>query len=114
MKPAIPLGPSVHRPERWIPLLQTCESESDLVRVLRDFLQTIPPKDLACIPAGAGVATFESALDVAGIAVSLAREELLFSGDEASRSLLNNVTAVFAAAATRLAEIQSRRLRDLA
>ena len=102
----------MHRPERWIPLLRTCESETDLVRVLRDFLATIPPNDLAAIPAGAGVATFESALDVAGIAVSLAREELLFSGDADARKLLNNVTAVFAAAATRLAEIQARRMRD--
>jgi hypothetical protein len=102
----------VLRPERWIPLLQSCDSESDLVRVLRDYLATIPPTDLAAIPAGAGIASFESALDVAGIAVSLAREELLFIGDEDSRTLLNNVTAVFPAAATRLAEIQAQRLRD--
>ena len=102
----------MHRPERWVPLLQSCDSESELVRVLRDFLATIPPKDLAAIPAGAGVASFDSALDVAAIAVSLAREELLFSGDETSRALLNSVTTVFSAAATRLAEIQSQRLRD--
>lgn len=100
------------RPERWIPLLQSCDSESELVRVLRDFLATIPPNELAGIPAGAGIATFESALDLAGIAVSLAREELLFRGDGESRDLLNNVTAVFTAAATRLAEIQSRRVRN--
>ncbi len=100
------------RPERWIPLLQSCSSEPELVRVLRDFLATIPPTQLASIPAGAGIASFESALDVAGIAVSLAREELLFSGDDPSRVTLNNVTSVFAAAAMRLAEIQSQRLRD--
>ena len=102
----------MHRAERWVPLLQSCSSETELVGVLRDFLVTIPPKDLAAIPAGAGIATFESALDVAGIAVSLAREELLFSGDDNARHLLNSVTAVFTAAATRLAEIQSQRLRD--
>jgi hypothetical protein len=102
----------VHRAERWVPLLQSCSSETELVGVLRDFLTTIPPKDLAAIPAGAGIATFESALDVAGIAVSLAREELLFSGDDNARHMLNRVTAVFTAAATRLAEIQSQRLRD--
>ena len=101
----------MHRPERWIPLLRTCESETDIVRVLRDFLATIPPNALAAIPAGAGVATFESALDVAGIAVSLAREELLFAGDEEARAMLNSVTAVFSAAAARLAQIQSQRLR---
>ena len=100
------------RPERWIPLLQSCESEPDLVRVLRDYIGSIPPNDLASIPAGAGIATFESAMDVAGIAVSLAREELLFSGDESARTMLNHVTAVFAAAAMRLAEIQTQRLRD--
>ena len=102
----------MYRPERWIPLLQSCDSETELVRVLRDFLATIPPGDLAAIPAGAGIASFDSALDVAAIAVSLAREELLFSGDETSRVLLNSVTTVFATAATRLAEIQARRLRD--
>ena len=102
----------MHRPERWIPLLQRCESEPDLVRVLRDFLETIPPSDLAVIPAGAGVATFESAVDLAGIAVSLAREELLYSGNDSGRELLHSVTKVFAAAAARLAEIQSQRLRD--
>lgn len=100
------------RPERWIPLVQSCASETDLVRVLRDYLATIPPAQLAGIPAGAGIAAFDSALDVAGIAVSLAREELLFAGNDESRTLLNSVTAVFAAAATRLAEIQSQRLRD--
>jgi hypothetical protein len=104
---------TVTRPERWIPLLQDCESETDIVRVLRDFLSTIPPKDLASIPTGAGVATFQSAVDLAGIAVSLAREELLFSGEEEARKLLNNVTAVFSAAATRLAVLQSQRLRDM-
>lgn len=102
----------MHRPERWIPLLQSCESEGELVRVLREFLGTIPPTDLASIPTGAGIASFETAVDVAGIAVSLAREELLFRGDETARGLLNNVTTVFTAAATRLAEIQARRLRD--
>ncbi|HWH40938.1 MAG TPA: hypothetical protein VNU21_13940 [Usitatibacter sp.] len=102
----------MHRPDRWIPLLQRCVSEADLVRVLRDFLETIPPSDLAEIPAGAGVATFESALDVAGIAVSLAREELLYAGNDSGRQLLHAVTKVFAAAAARLAEIQSQRLRD--
>ncbi len=102
----------MHRPERWIPLLESCNSEVELVRVLREFLATIPPKDLACIPAGAGVASFETAIDVAGIAVSLAREELLFVGDDQAKALLNNVTTVFSAAAMRLAEIQSQRLRD--
>jgi hypothetical protein len=102
----------VTRPDRWIPLLQSCDSETELVRVLRDFLGTIPPSDLAAIPAGAGIAGFESALDVASIAVSLAREELLFGGDEAARSVMAHVTAVFAAAATRLAEIQAQRMRD--
>ena len=102
----------MHRPERWVPLLQSCDSETELVRVLRDFLATIPPTDLAAIPAGAGIASFDSALDVAAIAVSLAREELLFAGDEPSRVLLNSVTTVFAAAATRLAEIQAQRLRN--
>ena len=102
----------MHRPERWIPLLNECESETDLLRVLRDFLSTIPPKDLASIPIGAGIASFESAVDLAGIAVSLAREELLFSGEDEARKLLNNVTTVFAAAAKRLAELQSNRLRD--
>lgn len=102
----------MHRPERWIPLLQSCSSEHDLVRVLRDFLATIPPQDLAAIPAGAGIASLESAVDVAGIAVSLAREELLFSGDDQARTLLNNVTTVFAAAAMRLAELQSQKLRN--
>lgn len=101
------------RPERWIPLLQDCESETDILRVLRDFLATIPPKDMAALPIGAGIATFQSAVDLAGIAVSLAREELLFSGDEHLRTLLNHVTAVFSAAATRLAELESQRLRDL-
>ena len=72
-----------------------------------------PPADLAAIPVGAGIATFESAVDLAGIAVSLAREELLFAGDEEARKLLNSVTAVFSAAAARLAELQSDRLRDL-
>jgi hypothetical protein len=103
---------AVLRPERWIPLLQSCDSETELVRVLREFIATIPPTDLAAIPVGAGIATFDTALDVAGIAVSLAREELLFMGDGDSRDLLNNVTAVFTAAAMRLAEIQSQRLRD--
>jgi len=103
----------VHRPERWIPLLKECESETELMRVLRDFLSSVPPADLAAIPVGAGIATFESAVDLAGIAVSLAREELLFSGDEEARKLLNSVTAVFSAAAARLAELQSDRLRDL-
>jgi hypothetical protein len=102
---------TVTRPERWIPLLQDCDSEIEIMRVLRDFLSTIPPKDLAEIPAGAGIATFQSVMDLAGIAVSLAREELLFSGDEEARRLLNSVTAVFSAAAGRLAELQSRRLR---
>ena len=102
----------MHRPERWVPLLEKCESETDLVRVLRDFLRTIPPSDLAAIPAGAGVATFESAADLAGIAVSLAREELLYAGDDRGRELLNSVTKVFTVAATRLAEIQSQRLRS--
>jgi hypothetical protein len=102
----------MHRAERWITLLQRCESETDLVRVLRDFLKTIPPSALAEIPAGAGVATFESAVDVAGIAVSLAREELLYAGSDSGRELLHSVTKVFAAAATRLAEIQSQRLRN--
>src|SRR4249920_2546989 len=101
----------MHRPERWIPLLQRCDSEMDLVRVLRDFLQAIPPSDLAAIPSGAGVATFESAVDVAGVAVSLAREELLYAGSDSGRELLHSVTKVFAAAAARLAEIQSQRLR---
>ena len=101
----------MHRPERWIPLLQRCDSEMDLVRVLRDFLRAIPPSDLAAIPSGAGVATFESAMDVAGIAVSLAREELLYAGGDSGRELLHSVTKVFAAAAARLAEIQSQRLR---
>ncbi|HET9651462.1 MAG TPA: hypothetical protein VFP36_04700 [Usitatibacter sp.] len=82
------------------------------MRVLREFLGTIPPADLASIPAGAGVASFQTAVDVAGIAVSLAREELLFRGEEPARAMLNNVTAVFTAAAMRLAEIQSQRLRD--
>ena len=104
---------NVHRPERWIPLLQNCDSESDIMRVLRDFLASIPPKELAALPIGAGIASFQSAIDLAGIAVSLAREELLFAGDDEARKLLNNVTAVFSAAASRLAEIQSQRLRDV-
>lgn len=102
----------MHRPERWIPLLESCDSETELVRVLREFLATIPPKDLASIPAGAGVASFETAIDIAGIAVSLAREELLFGGDGEAKALLHSVTTVFSAAAMRLAEIQSQRLRD--
>ena len=102
----------MHRPERWIPLLQKCESEADIVRTLRDFVRTIPPNDLAAIPARAGIATLESTVDLAGIAVSLAREELLFAGDEKSGAVFSNVTAVFAAAATRLAQIQSQRLSD--
>jgi hypothetical protein len=102
----------VHRPERWIPLLHSCASETELVRVLREYLATIPPKDLAAIPAGAGVASFENVVDVAGIAVGLAREELLFRGDDDARAMLSTVSKVFAAAATRLAEIQSQRLRD--
>src|SRR4051812_39632058 len=95
-------SPPVHRPERWIPLLQKCESEADIVRTLRDFVRSIPADDLAAIPARAGIAALESSVDLAGIAVSLAREELLFAGDEKAGELFTNVTAVFAAAATRL------------
>jgi glutaminase len=102
----------VHLPERWIPLLHSCASEAELARVLREYLATIPPKDLAAIPAGADVASFEQAVDMAGIAVILAREELLFRGDDDARAMLNSVSTVFSAAATRLAEIQSQRLRD--
>ena len=105
-------GAIVNRPERWIPLLQSCESERQLVDVLRDFLASIPPADLAAIPATAGIASLEGAVDVAGMAVSIAREDLLFDGEPSSKVLLGNVSKVFAAAATRLAEIQSQRLRD--
>ena len=92
--------------ERWRFLIQQCGSESELQRLMKEYVNTWLPSDLEKLPAPCRDLSCESADDLLALALHLTTCELKFDGDEGSREILQEVTRTFVAAAIRVGQLR--------
>ena len=95
----------MQRLDLWQPLVRQAATEQDVVRIVREYLDLWPEDERASFPCKADPWTAHTRQHIAECAVDLARAELDFDGDEASRRKLKDVTTLFRDAVTRLGQL---------
>ncbi|HET7730754.1 MAG TPA: hypothetical protein VFK48_12040 [Usitatibacter sp.] len=97
--------------ERWQPLLNRTSTEEEVLRVLREYVQTLLPSDLALLPPGLRL-LFETPQEVESSAVALTQQDVRTPSDEPSSRLLNELAHTFACAQSRLREMRLRQIAE--
>lgn len=89
----------------WQEQLDDARTESDVVGVIRDFMASVEPREIAMLPPSCQPGKFFDANDVTSYAFTLIRNECEDS-TEAAR-LGKKLSAFFAAASIRLSQIMA-------
>ena len=91
----------MYRFEQWRDLIQAAEDEHAVARVIRNYVQGIPPAVVAALPPECQRAL--ESWDVQSSAITLMHCELTYGGDRATADLLHEIAHTYAAASTRIA-----------
>jgi hypothetical protein len=90
----------------WQGRLDDARTESDVVSVVRDFMASIEPREIAMLPEPCQPGKFFDANDVTSFAFTLIRNEC--DADSESARLGKKLSAFFAGASIRLSQILAR------
>src|SRR4051812_45734875 len=96
------VGGAMHKYDRWRSAIQVATSRHDVLQLVRDYIACVLPSELLKMPSSSQAAIADAALDVAGAAVTLTRDELQFKGDEDTAALLHEMSQTFTAACARV------------
>jgi hypothetical protein len=89
-------------------LLNSAASEADVLRIMRDYLATLLPDEVALLPESCRIASIRSTQDVELAAVTLAHCDLKANPAEPASKLLTEMAHTFAWAQARLRDLRSR------
>lgn len=90
----------------WKNPLLAAQSTEEVRQIVDDYLQTLRSREIEALPPGCWDAL--TVTDIAGSALILTREGLLYSGKPGSAGILHEVTQIFVAASDRIVAIQGR------
>ena len=98
----------MHQFQRWRANILKARTREEVAHVVRDYVACVLPSEILKLPNTSQVAVADAAADVAGAAVTLLRDELRFTGDEDTATLMHEMVQTFTAASARLAHLESR------
>ena len=98
----------MHHFQRWRANILKAKTRQEVMQVMRDYIACVLPSELLKLPVTSQNALADTPTDIAGVAVTLRRDELRFSGDEETAALMNEMTQTFTAASARIAHLDSR------
>jgi hypothetical protein len=93
----------MHRFQRWRDLLQAAHDEETIARLMRDYVETIPPSVASLLPPDCQHALADPNIQAA--AVAILHCELVFKGEPQVAEVLHEVAHTYAAASLRMARI---------
>jgi hypothetical protein len=102
----------MHQFEKWRSLIVHAATPEALTEVLRQYGDCILPSDVATLPERCQVALETAHVDLGGSAVVLLQEELRYAGPPEAAALLHEIAQTFAAASSRLTQMQGLYPRD--
>ena len=85
-----------------------------LVHIVREYLGTWQPDQLALLPADLGTTVLAGSADISARAVLAVRADLKWHGDEATATLLREMALTLGAAASRLRFLTMIRTKEAA
>ena len=94
---------SMHRFQRWRDLFQGASTVQGVERLIRDYVDSIPPTVLAALPDECRRALGDP--NVQRAAVTILHCELAFKGEPATAEQLHEVAHTFAAASLRITRL---------
>jgi hypothetical protein len=100
----------MNRLDRWQPRIKNARSAQAIVAVMREYVSSWTPEQVAQLPADCRPSADLDVQAVSQWAVELTRCELKFAGDAAAAELLHDVKAVFVQASQRLAQLTAESL----
>jgi hypothetical protein len=89
-------------------LLNAAASEADVLRIMREYLATLIPGDVAMLPESCRIAAIRTTQDIESAAVTLAHCDLKADPAEDSSKLLTEMAHTFAWAQARIRDLRSR------
>jgi hypothetical protein len=93
----------MHRFELWRQAIQSAADSQAVARVMRDYVEGIPPDVVAALPAECQRALSDP--DVQAAAITILHAELSYRGDSATAQLLHEIAHTHAAASMRIARL---------
>ena len=91
--------------DQWQPRVRAAQTEDDVVRVVREYLEQWPEPERVPFSCGTNPWLVRTRQHIAECAVDLTRAELDYRGDDVSRKKLADVTAVFRDAVMRFSQL---------
>jgi hypothetical protein len=91
----------------WLYLLNTAESEMQVVGVARDFVATWSPLEISRLPASSRPGRLADEGDVSDLAYRLTRAHLTYTGSVTDWLLLERMMNFFVQANTRIGELHA-------
>ena len=85
----------------WLSQIEAAHSAADLMRVVRDYIASLPPDQLGALPRGLTPQAIATPANIQEWAVMLARADLTLGGSPG----LHQAAVVFAAAGSKLAKV---------
>ena len=98
----------MYRFARWQPLLSAAATEADVLRIMREYLATLGPEDIALLPDSCRIPAIHSTQDIEYAAVSLAQCDLKSDPGAPPSRLLTEMAHTFAWAQARIRDLRSR------
>ena len=93
-------------PLTWQQTLDQADSEHEVIKVVRDFVASLNPQELAGLPEACRPGKFFGAEDVTSFAFEVVRHHC--ADDEPARELVHKIAAFFAYASTALSRLLSK------
>lgn len=93
----------MHRFELWREAIQSAADSHAVGRVMRDYVEVIPPAVVAALPPECQTALSDP--DVQAAAITILHAELSYRGDSATAELLHEMAHTYAAASMRIARL---------
>jgi len=85
----------------WLSQIDAAHSAADLARVVREYLGSLMPDQLAALPVACRADAIAAPSDIQEWAVTLARDDLTLGGS----ATLHEAAVIFAAAGSKLAKV---------
>jgi hypothetical protein len=96
----------MHRFIRWRDAMQTASSPEDVVRIIGDYVTTIPPEVMSLLPEECQRALRDP--DVQSAAITILHCELGYKGEPFVAEALHEIAHTFAAASLRITRFSKR------
>lgn len=96
---------------RWTTKIQGARSDAEVARIVRDYLASWAPAEIAAIATGVRPDGLRDRVEICEAAVEVARAELSFAGDPQAHRRLRELVAVLIAASNRFGQLEGP-LRD--